>query len=448
MPTARMIPPSIALTLAAALCAVDRASAQSDSPTPRVVDVEVVRMDGSWITGRLQRIDDDAFTVLATAGASGEIELPRASLAMAAFRDRSDRLRRMPRPSSVPRMSDVTGVLELVDGQSLPGTQRVDAGKLVWDHRWLGAMPIEIDRTARLRFTGIRPIDRSDSLDRVLLINGDRLEGFIESIGEDVVLGPAVPTGKQGKQSEDPVKEPSQDPRTIALDRIACIAFADMPTEASGHGDGVEIRATDGTVIIASNVRFDPSIGWRYRPADPGMPPIREEIAFAGGLADPISICFATTRIRDLASIAPARLGVPDGEYRYDVSNAMRRDSSDTDAMGLGSFSIDSPVVVEWAVPRELHGNGARLVATVAVASESELRDSGAVEIELGAGASARASARLGAGTTHATLRIEFDPADSNTLTLTVRDGGDGPVGDRIRCSRGLLISPPSSPSR
>lgn len=112
--------------------------------------------------------------------------------------------------------------------------------------------------------------------------------------------------------------------------------------------------------------------------------------------------------------------------------------------MGLGTISIDSPATIDWPIPRDFSGSATRLVATIDVASDSDLRDSGSVEIELRAGASATNSARLGAGTSRATLRIEFDPAAADTLSLILRDGGDGPVGDRIRCSRGLLISSPS----
>ncbi|MHC4992956.1 MAG: hypothetical protein ACYTGC_18435, partial [Planctomycetota bacterium] len=85
------------------------------------------------------------------------------------------------------------GMLLLADGQRLPGRAVSDAApdaqdKLAWDHDRLGRMLVELDEIRFLRLHPDAPMIEPGDADQVLLANGDRLEGFVVSLGDPISI--------------------------------------------------------------------------------------------------------------------------------------------------------------------------------------------------------------------------------------------------------------------
>ncbi|MCH2134805.1 MAG: hypothetical protein MK116_13775 [Phycisphaerales bacterium] len=102
----------------------------------------------------------------------------------------------------------------LHDGQTLPGVfVEGDEEHLKIDHLWLRELVIPLDRINRIEFRSGASIPEGTG-DRVVLANGDFLEGFLEQVGDPTV----IETG-DGERVE------------IPLDRVAAVAIEGEPVE-------------------------------------------------------------------------------------------------------------------------------------------------------------------------------------------------------------------------
>ena len=184
---------------------------------------ELIDLDESGVTyadgrGTIQTIDADGFLGLVTASQG---DLPGTSAMWA------NRVRVRP------------GLVRLVDGQRLTGTPsmiRSDDEVMSWDHPVLGLVDIPLERIDRVQqnrsIVGSRVpaiIGPAQSADVLLLINGDRLEGFLTSIGANAgfeIDGAAV---------------------TVPIADVDQIAMAN-PSESL---EGSVVWLADGSVIAA-----------------------------------------------------------------------------------------------------------------------------------------------------------------------------------------------------
>ena len=138
--------------------------------------------------------------------------------------------------------------LRLTDGQVVPGNLTGEGETPLWRNAWLHPLPLELDRIREMRLVEGAEVPVATEADEVVLVNGDRLRGLVESIGTHVVL-----------ERED---EADGDPLRIPLDRVASFALVnpeDPPRGTvvwflGGHRiacDGISIPG-DGYVRIDS----------------------------------------------------------------------------------------------------------------------------------------------------------------------------------------------------
>lgn len=113
--------------------------------------------------------------------------------------------------------------LELVDGQRIPGSLRsTQGGRPVWRSAWLRDIEFDLDRISRLSLSDDgRPVPRAVDADVVMLVNGDRIDGLVESIGTQVDVEVDRPGGEPGSVR-------------IPLDRIASISLVNPMEIGSG----------------------------------------------------------------------------------------------------------------------------------------------------------------------------------------------------------------------
>lgn len=145
------------------------------------------------------------------------------------------------------------GVLQLTDGTRLIGrlaSIRDDGQSLQWTHPQLGTLDVSLDDLAAVALDGRPMFGPPPAADRVVLLNGDGLSGFLERL---VALRVA---------DDDALIE-------LAIDRVARLITSNPRTRASEHGlwlaDGSRLWAQSLTIesdAVRAQVRL-PGAGLR-----------------------------------------------------------------------------------------------------------------------------------------------------------------------------------------
>lgn len=329
-------------------------------------------------------------------------------------------------PESPPRRrqaaTTVPGMLELTDGQRLPGDLRPSQsgeGRLAWSHSVFGEVDFALERVASFwrpgaafpeRRRGDEPTPALTS-DIVFLANGDRLSGYLASL--------AVPIRVETSTS---VVE-------LSHDRLAG-ALLSNPREPA---EGLWIWLSDGTEARIADLTFDVVTG-------------RVTIVIPTGQA--VSVAWPSIRAVsfDAAGLIPlARLAhqppqpPPDRYYAPPVrrlgpavDDPFRIRAS---PLGADDLLLSGPMSVAWALPP-----GARRLAFGASLAEGAA-PWGDCDLVILLDGQEVARRRLTPQPSPLPISV---PAAGRTLTITIEPGRFGPIRDWVVLGRALiLVDPP-----
>lgn len=457
--------------------------------------VRLLDDDGRWFAGRVVALDDTHWTLetreFPLRADSARVErMARGSIVAGVVR----RWAIEPVPASyfdalaeTPTLVEPlsNGMLELADGQRIPGTYKGDASGAVWNHRWIGAIPIETDRLASIRFIAAAPVVRRSDADTVMLTNGDVLVGFVDALGADLTLD--VDAGDAGRlesaeSAADPVDRedaarareqsgvsgsgvgadaknaastvdegradaPSDGTsgdergsrRKIGVDRIASIGFAALEQPES---PSAKVWTMDGSVVGARGLRFDETQGWSFTLTDPLLSKIRPRSTADNLAADPIGFVLEAGRMTPLAALGTPRLSVPDGASHVGVAHACRIAPMEQVALGLSTIELAGPVRAEFETNGGTGGRGGDGVATfsawIELAQPTPLDATADVEVSLGP--AVRERVRLDPARPGARIVLSISAAQLREIAITVTDAGNGSIGDRIEIERAAIV--------
>ncbi len=396
------------------------------------VALRALMRDGSWARADLVSITDGSWKV-ARNGAK-DAQVLRAEDVVAFIVERSRGSSEPAADSEVPTPLSY-GLIEFANGQRLPGNFRVARDANLWDHRWIGAIPLDLEQIATLRLRGARTPERRAEGDTLLLLNGDVLTGFIESIGEDVAFEPLA-------QPEDaPDTKPER--RTISTDRIAAIALARSEAPRS---DAMRIWSIDGSLVDARGLAFDEQRGWNFELVDPLLAKIRaarttESVPPA---ANPIAGLLKPGQLVPLASAGKPTVSVPAEHHHFGIERAVRVGASDRALLGLAPIELAGPIVARFPRPPLLDGVDGTATFTCDFAlAEPAPRDARVeIEVRIGDGPAARIS--LDAQTRRSPLVVPGIPlaraGTAGQVEITLTDGGNGIAGDSVILERACFI--------
>jgi len=299
------------------------------------------------------------------------------------------------------------GLLVLADGQQLPGSPILGATAgsdvLYWRHRWLDRVAVPLDRAAWAAFrVTAQPPDAGEA-DVIVLINGDRAEGFITAL-------------------RDPV-EIEQDGRTttIALDRISAIRLITPP--AAPAPGAKRLWFDEGTVLDVpsismgddGNVHFVSPLGETSK-GDFPMP-----------LSRVVGILFDISAMVPLGSITAHDVEGP--VTRYEVP-APEVDSAER-ALGLRDVTLRGPLTARYALP----SRASRFMGTARLGEG--LPDWPDCELVIAVDGRELFRERL----SNDRRRLEFDVAiEGAELSIEVTEGAFGPIGDRVILEGAMII--------
>ena len=324
--------------------------------------------------------------------------------------------------------------MTMQSGERFPGRIDRGAGELRWMHPWLGPIAIDLERTRSIEIEASRreTIPRESEGDRVLLANGDVIEGLVTELDRDCVVE-------------------SLDDGSIRRVPLEVVARIDL-LESDQNPGTIRLEARDGTVVDVERFRVAPtSLREQARREDVATIAIvrgrDQDLADASSKEIPLplrdfsAIVFGPARIESLASLDPQ------------IEPIETRQASGGDAANTATerFWIPAPARAEESTPiadRDVEFSGpARIryrvakgsvLSTTAILPDT-MRRFGDFELVLFDGRREILRHRF----SHEAPRLEIAaPITSGELVLELHEGRYGPVQDRLRFESALLIVP------
>lgn len=308
-----------------------------------------------------------------------------------------------------PRQESFATLLVLTDGQRTWGrlASPEQPETLTWELPTGERLLVPLEHVAAISFTGDLPALKPGPRDVITTTSGDRLEGFVASIG--------------------PTAEIEVGSGTISLLAIQCsnMSLANPAVPPSG----ALLHLADGSALAAAT--FGPMQGARatFTSLLPGREPDSPSSSVV--LGEIRSVIADAARLVPLAAQPPT--SVAPGPGRRWAPPPM----IDAQAHGgLGRIEISGPMQIEWSLPE-----GAR-----AFAASFELPDPsrlwGECEIVIsGVDSAGNASvlARSSFRGDSPGARLVADLGAASTLRIELLDGASGPIQDRIVMHRPVL---------
>lgn len=333
-------------------------------------------------------------------------ELPMAAV-LAIVQGREGELSRSAR---TPILRRNRGLLHLRDGRRIPGdlsgVPAASADAVAWVRTPVGDMDVPLEDIRLLVPSLLQDpgaFDLADG-DRVVLTNGDRLDGFVDAITDR--LSVLVGEGADERRVEVP------------LDRVAAVRLV-----ASAAEPGT-MRAwfADGLVIDAASIRAG-EIEDNPRSLDvelDGRTVLGDRLPV--GLGDLTAVVLDTGRIRGLAELEIDRIEAVGPRHHLQPPQVLEPMA----AAGLGTLELRGPVAVRWIVPDDA-------IRFTAIASMPEVaRQWGDLELVVLDGREERLRTTVNAMHPEVVIDVPLSAADRR-LTIRLESGRHGPVMDRVR---------------
>ena len=300
----------------------------------------------------------------------------------------------------------VAPYIRFTDGQIVPGNLTADGDTPRWRNAWLHPLPFDLERIREVRLVEGAVVPVATEADEVVLVNGDRLRGLVESIGTHLVL--------------ERENDPGGDPLRIPLDRVASFALVNPEDPArgtiawflGGHRIGCE-----GIAVTGNNyVRLEsPTLGGES---------IEVPYEFLRG------VVFDAKRITPLAALpitvepglaSPIRSWIP--EPVIEPGNW---------AWNAAPIRLMGPLRANWRLPVA----GCRIAATLELPLDS---DQGRLEVVVLDGD--REVRRIAIDARDPVHRIVV-PLETDRFGLEIEMGEDGPFHDVVTLREAIVVRP------
>lgn len=325
-----------------------------------------------------------------------------------------------PSPSGTADDTEAARV-ELVNGQSLPGRwlrSGSDSERFVWEHPRFGRLEIPMEDLSSLTFVGEPISGDDDSADRVRLINGDELTGFVAGVTEQ---GLSLIPGGVG------------DPIVLPIDRVAAVRLAN-PIESVSDADRVTLR--DGTVLLARGIVITADEA-RFDAALPGRP--MRELALPLSAVARIELTAGGAQLLDLGSLPREVTG---GGEVFGLSMLPR--------FAPASAQLHAPLTLRFELPPGATRFAVDASLPTGPGAPPRLLDHADLELVFRLDGQTLERRRFNADEPRHTINLALPSpgADADrSLILELDPGADGPVFDRLELSHPVLLVAPVEPT-
>ncbi|GIW73923.1 MAG: hypothetical protein KatS3mg103_0445 [Phycisphaerales bacterium] len=292
-----------------------------------------------------------------------------------------------------------------------PDETTSDAGdRLVWSTPMLGALTVPLESLRRVVLREHLPQAAFDPLHDVLVLaNGDRLLGLLETIWPQVVMD------VQGTiQRFDP-------------SAVASITLANPPAEPTG----TRLWLSDGSILDVSALRSQQRLV-RLTPASPVGLLAREQATVTMG--EILAVAFERHRVRPLAS-----LGTPQWMSDSPWAIPPGPPQADQALLGMAPVELVGPGVARWTLPQDAR----RLALRLRLREDCRVWGDCTVTVGLdlpGQGEKTLAQHRLHDRQPQATVAIDLaqtsgpnhGQGQAATLWVRIDEGQRGAIQDRV----------------
>ena len=218
--------------------------------------------------------------------------------------------------------------LRLHNGHVIPGTMVARDDTIYWRHPRLGTFPIDVEEVSALRLVEGVDIPIAETLDQVVLANGDSIEGLILELADPLPIERTI--GEETTITK------------IPMERVAAIALVNPPIDPTGilvwTDDGARFSVEDVLVGDDGYVRI-------VRPS----PSAHAEVEFQGQSLR--GILFDPGAVIPLASL----------EAQVDVGKAKDirhwapppRIAPGFWPLGAAEIELDGPIRARWTLPEK-----------------------------------------------------------------------------------------------
>lgn len=323
-------------------------------------------------------------------------------------------------------MRPARGMIVLADGQRLPGEAVTGATSppdtLAWNHPWLGRVDVSFNAIASVLLTADAVAPAPGDADVVLTANGDKQEGFVTAIGENITLDVGEGANRQTV--------------AIPLDRVTAITMI-APRQP---GTGRRVWFTEGTVLDVKSIAVGDDGYVRMtggtlldRNGDAGSVGANQPSSTPPrvGLSDIAAMLFDRDALLPLASLTPSRVEGPATRYVLPKPTLLNPDA----ALGLSAIDFSGPLVTRYALPAGCE----RFIAEAEL--PRDMRAWGDCELIVRSDDAQVFRARLNAMTPTAAINVPLpDKKGGRELTIEVTAGAHGPIQDLVRLHRPMLL--------
>ena len=306
-------------------------------------------------------------------------------------------------PVEEPQAAQVVALarLDLIDGQRIIArwTGASDDGqKLTFEHDTLGKLTVSLEVVSRFMLDGSAAGGATPASDRVLLSNGDALEGFVSAIGQttvDVQIG-------------------SNKPIALPIERVRGLVLANPQRLPDKPRDVVMLR--DGSRLAAGTVSIE-------------QDRLNMMVSLAGD--KPVAV--------DTKAVARVELASPKGRL-VDLAELPMKVIDGGDVFGLAlpprvegdAIRLHAPMTAEFELP----ANAKRFAATAELHASGPGAEWANFILSLRAAGTQVARQAISHKEPGAAINVELN---GRSLTLILDPSTDGPIMDRLRLREAVV---------
>ena len=360
------------------------------SASAETTPVEVLTPQGEWVDATI----DESGIIHGEKG----IDLGSTALAWIPKSDGVGAVER--RPFSFTKLSDGQVIIATFGGFHLEPSGTVAR----WKHPGMGTMDISVDRTSFIQLQPMEQPPVAANFDEIVLRNGDRLNGFIESFAEPIII------------------ENTGNKRQVPLERVAGIALVSAQPKVAA----VRVWLSDGSIIDGTSITGGFGGGFVLQGMSLGMsrssqPIVTDEVRCVSQSSKRM-VPLSQFKPKVLPPISPS---LPRSEYPMPIV-------STTEApLGASAIEIRGPERLVYEIPKGFSVFSAEVQIPPAVLDWADCK----FVIRQNGQEIARYS--LNAKNPKARIGVTVQPGP---LEIEIEEAAGGPVGDTVILQRAILI--------
>lgn len=303
-------------------------------------------------------------------------------------------------------------LLALSDGQRLAGkwAGADEGGQIIlWEHPLIGQLQVGLASVSAVSLGEAKLLQPSPHADRVILVNGDQLEGFVVSVTPQAV----------GLRPDR--EAPDAPPLVIPLERVAALQLTNPVRRRRVAGQHL-VWLADGTRLLSSSLALSGDVLALTPELRRTADPIHVPLIYVAR----IEVAAASEELVDLASLP---MKVTAGGSVFGVDTPPRRSG--------GDLLLHAPITIRFELPSGATRFSARAALDAGDAGRPVLLQWADMDLIVRVDERTLGQFPLDGRRAEADINV---PVQGLDLVLELREGARGPIMDRLRLADAVIL--------